>query len=111
MTLDEATTKCPTCGHPLEPSDAPEARPAATAALRAEVRGRVVDVTWEGWLCELEVVGMQDEALVIRVADRDRNWVDARYRSVLEDAASRLADQPVPVLVVGSQWRAVAEDG
>jgi hypothetical protein len=71
----------------------------------------VDDVAWEGWLSEVEVVGMQDGALVARVPDHHRAWVDKRYGSLLALTAVALAGRPVSVLVVGSEWRAVAEDG
>jgi hypothetical protein len=71
----------------------------------------VDDVAWEGWLSEVEAIGMQDGALVVRVTDSYRAWVQGRYGAVLAEAASALAGHPVPVLVVDSQWRPVAEDG
>jgi hypothetical protein len=104
-----SVASCPTCGHSLEPSDAPSALATPTEALRAEVRGRVDEIAWEGWLSDLEVVGMQGGNVVVRVPDRHCGWVNARYGDLLAGTVSVLAGKPVPVLVVDSQWRAVAD--
>jgi hypothetical protein len=69
----------------------------------------VDEIAWEGWLSEVEAITMRGGNLVVRVPDRHCGWVNARYGDVLAEAASALAGKPVPVLVVGSEWRAVAD--